>query len=738
MKLRKTSQRSVSSMLVEPPSEVTGNPNKTPRWRHMKHACGENLRPYGNRMDSAWSFRAAYHEAQKIKKDQDDYCAKAEAGLWESLTGSFPQSLQWEALVDVLRGRVKVSAHCYETVDLDSMVRLSKEFKFPISSFHHAAEAYLVPDLLKQTYEGIPSVALFANNYRYKREAYRGSEFAPRVLAEEGIPVIMKSDHPFTNSRYLIYEAQQAHHFGLQPSLALAAVTSAPAAAAGLIHRIGVINVGADADIVLWDSHPLQIGATPVHVWIDGVMQIPLPPKDNENTRVEVGVGKDGEEWQQVPDVPNWEKERREAVLWEGLPPLKGRKSSGRVAFHNVKDIWKAGPSGISRQTFAQESNQGEVVVVEKGRILCAGTDACVNLMSDADVVDLRGGSLAPGLMTFGSPLGLEEIRAEPSTGDGQPFDAFLHKIPEVLHDVGNTLRAVDALVFDTRNALLAYRHGVTMATSSLQRSFHLGGPPNQIISGLSVSFRTGAPHVVDSGAIIQDVSALHVSIGRANPLSNERAVSVSSQIGGLRRLLFGWESHDQETGHWFRKAAEGVVPLVVEVHSADIMASLLIVKAEVEDKIGSNMRMVFSGATEAHLLAKEIANERVGVILNPVRPFPETWQERRILPGPPLSNDTALVTLLQNGVTVGLGVRSSWEARNTRFDLQWAMLESNGRINQQQALQMVTTDLEELLGIRDVDEERDMVAYEGGNLFDQHSKVAGVISQKTGIVELF
>ena len=60
-------------------------------------------------MDSMWSFRSAYNEARKIKQAQDDYCVKAEAGLWEDIAGqSYPDSLQWEMLVDVLRGRVKV------------------------------------------------------------------------------------------------------------------------------------------------------------------------------------------------------------------------------------------------------------------------------------------------------------------------------------------------------------------------------------------------------------------------------------------------------------------------------------------------------------------------------------------------------------------------------------------------------------------------------------------------------
>ena len=90
------------------------------------------------------------------------------------------------------------------------LLQLSNEFKFPIAAVHHAHEAYLVPDLLKKAYGktiGLqpfkcisdvlflgqkPTVALFAVHGRYKREAYRGSEFAPKILAEHGFNVAMK------------------------------------------------------------------------------------------------------------------------------------------------------------------------------------------------------------------------------------------------------------------------------------------------------------------------------------------------------------------------------------------------------------------------------------------------------------------------------------------------------------------------------------------------------------------
>jgi len=260
------------------------------------------------------------------------------------------------------------------------------------------------------------------------------------------------------NSRYLIYEAQQAHYFGLPPNLALASVTSTPATAAGLSHRIGILAVGADADIVLWDSHPLRLGATPVKVWIDGILQIPVPSKTDEENHVEVGKGKEGEEWRQLPETPNWDKERKVALRWDGLPPLEGRKSPSKVVFTNIKEVWKRSWNGDIERAFsaepfgAQHIKMGKVIV-EDGRMTCIGVD-CSDTSGDAIEIDLHGGTISPGLMSYGSPLGLEEIHSEPSTRDGRSYDAFRDNVPKILGDVGGVVRAVDTLMFSTRNAL--------------------------------------------------------------------------------------------------------------------------------------------------------------------------------------------------------------------------------------------------------------------------------------------
>lgn len=73
-------------------------------------------------MDNIWAFREIYDRARAIKLEQDEYCKKAKNGHRAGL-GSFPEELQYEALVDVLRGRVKVHVHFYEPVDLAGIVR---------------------------------------------------------------------------------------------------------------------------------------------------------------------------------------------------------------------------------------------------------------------------------------------------------------------------------------------------------------------------------------------------------------------------------------------------------------------------------------------------------------------------------------------------------------------------------------------------------------------------------------
>ncbi|KAJ8496472.1 hypothetical protein ONZ51_g1109 [Trametes cubensis] len=736
MKMRPTKERSPTSMLLEPPYGLNGSdpdPNVPPRWLHMKHACGENPRNYGDtRMDTVWAVRNAYNTARAIKDAQDDYCAKATSGDWASIRNQkFPESLQWDAMVEILRGRVKVQTHCYEALDIDNFVRISNEFQFSVAAFHHAHEAYLVPDVLKRAYKNVPAVAMFSTFSRYKREAYRHSEFAPRLLAKEGIDVVMKSDHPAIVSRNLVHEAAVAHYYGLPEHIALASVISTPAKVLGLDHRIGFIAEGYDADVVLWDSHPLALGATPTQVFIDGIPQLPnahVAPKPAEHQR--------------APSTPDFSHEAAVTLKYDGLPPLTPKRKEGVVVFTNVTKFWQADASQDDVVDVFGGHHPGDpgVVAVERGRVVCAGSHSvCASRLApaDAEVVDLQGGAVQPGLTSYGSSLGLAEIALESSTGDGRVNDPLEPNQSALLGLGGYLAKAADGLQFGTRDAWLAYRSGVTLSVTS---PLHDGW-----LSGLSVAFTPGAPHRLAQGAVVRDVVALHCTLGHGDP-----GPSVSTKIAVLRRLLT--ERVEGELGGWFQQVANGSIPLVVDVGSADIIASLISLKKEVEQKAGSTMKLTIASASEAHLIADELADAGVGVIVTPPRSYPYTWDEHRILPGPPLSSDSLIGHLLKHNVTVGLGPHgiaapshpdaahmAVWSTRNLRFDAGEAMLDAgSGVLSKSKALALASVNVERLLGLEFDPEDRDLVATIGGDLLDFGGKVAAVISPRQGVVDIF
>jgi len=368
-------------------------------------------------------------------------------------------------------------------------------------------------------------------------------------------------------------------------------------------------------------------------------------------------------------------------------------------------------------------------VLIQGGQITCSGqcTQEVTGRTENVTIIDLKGGALSPGLVSFGAPLGLEEIQQEPSTNDGTLIDPLDKVTPKILDDgEGGVVRAVDGLAFMGRDTLLAYRGGVTTAISAPVTYSFLGG--------LGVAFSTGARHKLEDGAIVRPVTGLHVHVGPA------QGTSVSTQIAVIRKLLTAGPKHGA-----FEHVARGKIPLVVHAHSADIIATLIVLKREVEHHTRTDIKLTIAGGGEAHLLAKELGEANVGVILNPVRPFPASWESRRILPGPPLTEESQILHLLNHKVTVGVGILESWEAQNARFDLGWAALEAGGKISKKQALLLGTVNMFKLLGGENFDVAEkgsfwkgEMVATVGGDLLDFGSKVVAVTSSRRGCVDVF
>jgi imidazolonepropionase-like amidohydrolase len=180
-----------------------------------------------------------------------------------------------ETLVGALEGKVLVHVHCYRADDMMAMVALATEVGFQIRSFHHALEAYKIRNELAS--RGI-ATSTWADWWGFKMEAYDGIPENAALVHEAGGRAIIHSDSPEGIQR-LNQEAAKAMASGRAAGVALTAedairwITIHPAWALGIDWRTGSLELGKDADVVLWNRDPFSVYAVAERVWVDGVLR---------------------------------------------------------------------------------------------------------------------------------------------------------------------------------------------------------------------------------------------------------------------------------------------------------------------------------------------------------------------------------------------------------------------------------------------------------------------------------
>lgn len=649
---------SAADMLAAPDADADSG-----GWRYMKMACGENAKRWHgssttrpvSRMGESFEYRLAFENTRKLIQEQDDWCATAAFVGVEKMDKYLPQGVEWEALGAALRGQVHINVHCYTIPDLEGMVDHTNEFEFAVRAFHHAHQTYLVPEILKRTWGGRPpSSAIFADNMYYKTEAYIGSEFAGKYLYDEGLTPIYVSDNPVLSAQHVLFEAAKGYHFGLPYHAALAAVTTAPAENLGLGQRLGKIKPGFDADVVVWDSDPLSLGAAPVQVWIDGTAQFEDPVLLNKT--------------------------------YNG--PIKPDKALGDVLDEPV-ELSDAVFKGVTEVLLSDglHSAQGEsfTVVVSSGKISCVGS--CteeVKAAADAGIqtIELQDGHLHSSFVAVGGMLGLNEIDAETETDNGDSQAVFS--------------RAVDGLRFGGKKLHAALKAGVTRAISA--PTFSGLGTHH----GTSVGFVTDGLTSLEDGAVFADDVAVHYTY--TTPVKAATG-SISAAFGGLRAKLIGLGGSDEPLPYsedfFLKEVLGGNRTLALTIKSADSIAAALRVKKDVEAFYeGQSIKMAIISGAEAYIVADELAEADVGVILSPLLDKGEIWDARRSLTGAPLTNGTNIDSLLDAGVKVGIGLNEDWEVRDLGFSAGIAYNNGEGRLSKKEAVDLVSRNVFEILGV--------------------------------------
>lgn len=660
------------------------------RQQYMKMACGENPKYlYGHtRLGNAWLLRQHLEKAQKFELEQDAWCQGAERFNTDSrfkisrpasflaAHGELPKSLELEATVALLRGEFNVNIHCYEPEDLERMLDVLHEFGVHPQAFHHALEAWKIPEFLKQQERNI-TIATFAENSLYKHEAYGANLRGPKILDDHGVRVVLKSDHTGEGNfaKYLLDQASVSHSFGLSEIKALQSVTSAAAYSIQQDHRVGYVRAGYDADLVIWDSHPLAVGATPMQIWIDGRAVL-----DHQNLfEALIAVPKSTDT--AVPSVrPVASEDYKHTVCAAAV------SEHVQIVFTGIKNVLLEDP-----RFDTTSPEEDHFVVVSRGKVLCFDLESVCRRshnLANASTILLKNGYITPGLVAFGNNIGILDISAEPSTGDGSPRQSYSALDESSYH------YAKYGIHFSGRSFERARIGGVTRAITAP----NFGGG---ILQGISVGIFTHPDATLLGGGIWKEEVALHIHIGQdSKSLSTP---TISSAISRLHTIISQHSTANPDTSTPYAQAAHGTLPLIIHTYNEHDIAQIIKLKHAFP-----RTRIAIFGAHGAHLVAHHLARANISVILTS-RGAPDTWEKAHALPGPPLSASPAQV-LIDAGVLVALAVRGDskvWGlAREARWAGKWAGL------SEREEIKLVSGNFERILGLKQGG--REFVLWEG------------------------
>ena len=257
----------------------------------LKMACGENpKRVYASRgpstrMGNVAGYRAAWIQAEAYRRRWDKWLADR--------SGDPPQrDLEMETLAEVLRGNILVQNHCYRADEMLQMVDIAREFGYRIRSFHHGVEAYKLADVMAR--DSI-SGSLWSDWGGFKMEAIDGIRANLALVHNAGARAIVHSDDP-SGSQRLNQDAAKARAAGAAVGLAIDDatlikwITFNAAWALDLHDRIGSLEPGKNADVVLWSGNPFSVYTRADRVWIDGSTRMDrLDPRQNWRTDFELG-----------------------------------------------------------------------------------------------------------------------------------------------------------------------------------------------------------------------------------------------------------------------------------------------------------------------------------------------------------------------------------------------------------------------------------------------------------------
>lgn len=326
----------------------------------------------GTRMGVETTLRRALRAGQL-------YAAEREAA---ARPGARPlrRDLRLEALADILDGRIWVNTHCYRADEILRLMDVAEEFGIRIACLHHVLEGYrIMPEIARHG----AGTATFADWWAYKMEAYDAVPHNAGMLLRAGVNSAIKSDSADLMRHMNLEAAKCLKYAGLSPNEALRLITLNAARLFGMEKRLGSIEVGKDADLAVFDGHPLDTFSKCVLTLVDGEVYFQHLAFDADR-----------------PPRPRPLKSF--AALRPTTELVRERLPRGDAPCYAITN---ATLHPVSGPTYREGT-----LLIRDGRIEAAGS--VLTIPPDAEVIDATGLHVYPGLINAATYTGLQEVEA--------------------------------------------------------------------------------------------------------------------------------------------------------------------------------------------------------------------------------------------------------------------------------------------------------------------------------------
>lgn len=232
----------------------------------MKISFGENPKKAYKEMNMHPTTRMSIAALLRQELSQAIFYKKRKEAAKQS-NELFEEDFKLESWLPVLRKEIPLKAHVHRTDDILTAIRIAKEFDLNLT-LDHCTEGHIIAEEIKES--GFPALVGPDLASRNKLEVQNADFKTAGVLTKEGIKVGIISDHPVTLVQYLPLYAGLAAKKGLGVTEGLKAITINPAIICQVDHRVGSIEVGKDADVVIFTGNPMEVFTETVYTIVNG------------------------------------------------------------------------------------------------------------------------------------------------------------------------------------------------------------------------------------------------------------------------------------------------------------------------------------------------------------------------------------------------------------------------------------------------------------------------------------